>query len=73
MVARHSGPVFRQNFAGKFLNLAEGNGFKTAGALKAEGEAANSAEQVKDAQLIHITLPALKCRREGPHLSPAMR
>jgi len=39
---------------GVSLNLTEGNGFKSSGALKAEGEAADTAKEVKDFEwLIH--------------------
>jgi len=65
--------MFRQNFAWKFFNLAESDSGEATRALKAKGKSAYSAKQVQYAQLVHITLPALKCRREGPHLSPAMR
>lgn len=43
-------PVFRQHAPAEWVNLAEGDGFESARALKAKAEAANSAEQVKHAQ-----------------------
>jgi hypothetical protein len=49
--------VFRQNAAGKVFDFAEGDGFETARALKAEAKAAYAAEQVKEAQLTHLHTP----------------
>jgi hypothetical protein len=45
--------MLRQHAAGERFNLAEGDGFKAARALKAKAETANAAEQVKDAKLLH--------------------
>ncbi|MFZ2648628.1 MAG: hypothetical protein WA210_00855 [Burkholderiaceae bacterium] len=47
LMARHVGPVFLQHRAAVRLDLAEGDGAH-AGALQAEGEAADAAEQVED-------------------------
>ena len=58
MIARHLRPVFRQYAAGKFFDLAEGHGLETARALKAEGEASDTGEQVQEAKLAHAPTPS---------------
>lgn len=47
--------MLAENFAGKFLNLAERDCFKTTRAFKAKAETADAAEQIEDAQLSHGT------------------
>ncbi len=54
IVNRNLRPVLGKNLTGKGLDLAEGDGFKAARALKTKGEAANPAEQIKDSQLAHL-------------------
>jgi hypothetical protein len=41
-MARDAWPVLCEHFAAVRLNLAEGDGFKSAGAFKSEAKAANS-------------------------------
>jgi hypothetical protein len=40
--------MFCQYFAGKFFNLAEGNGFKAARPLKAKAKSADAAEKIEN-------------------------
>ena len=54
-VDRCARPMLRQNAAREFLDLAEGDSFKSARAFKAKAEAADAAEQVKDAKLVGKT------------------
>ena len=42
--------MFRQNAAGEGFDFAKGNRFKATRPLKAKAEAADAAEEVKDAQ-----------------------
>jgi hypothetical protein len=49
-------PVFCQHAPAEWVDLAEGDGFEAARALKAKAETANAAEQVKNAELAHNTL-----------------
>jgi hypothetical protein len=53
MIAQHLRPMFRQHAAGKFLDLAKGDRFKTASAFQPKAETADTAEQVEDAQFAH--------------------
>jgi len=54
---RHIRPVFRQDLAWVFLDLAERDGFKAASGLKPKAEAADTAEQVENFEFaIHLTL-----------------
>ena len=46
VIAGHLWPVFRQHPARERFDLAEGNGLKTARALKAKAETANAAKQI---------------------------
>jgi hypothetical protein len=48
--------MFLENVHAKQVLFAEGHGFEAASALQAEAETANSAEQVKHAELAHNTL-----------------
>jgi hypothetical protein len=59
--AWHVWPPFSQDSAREWLNLAEGNGFKSASHFSADAEAANSAEKVEKA----------KFHDRGPHLRAA--
>src|SRR3546814_5150166 len=52
MIARHLGPIFLEYTAGKFLDLAERDGFKSASPLKTKREAADAGEAIKDFQLV---------------------
>ena len=47
--------MFRQHAAGERFDFAEGDSFKAARAFKAKAEAADAAEQVKDAKLVGKT------------------
>ena len=47
--------MLRQHAAGEWFDFAEGDSFKSARAFKPEGEAADAAEQVKDAKLVGKT------------------
>ena len=52
LVLRHVGPVLLQHGAAVRVDLAEGDGAEASGALKAEAEAANAAEQVENPELV---------------------
>lgn len=77
--------MLRQNLAWVFFNLAESHGFKAARALKAEGETTDAAEQVQEAQLVHLSdalaasaisslaIQSLKSQNRGFRDVPLMR
>lgn len=63
-IARHLWPVFRQDTAGEFFNLAECDRLEPASALKAQRKSANTGKQIEHAQLVHQNHPhALAIRR----------
>ena len=57
--------MFRQDTAGEWFNLAEGDRLKSARAFKAKGEPADTAEKIKDAQL-HDVAPSTEHTRTTP-------
>jgi hypothetical protein len=77
-------PVLCQHAARVFFNLAERHGFKSTRALKAKREATNAAEQVQEAQLVHLdalaasaisslAIQSLKSQNRGFRDVPLMR
>jgi hypothetical protein len=60
--------VLRQNLAGERLDFAEGDGFEPAGLFQSKAEAADPAEQIKDAEGAHAA-PAEK-RRASSAITP---
>lgn len=64
MVARHLRPVFRQNAAGKILNLAKRYSLEPASALKPQRKAPDARKQIEHTQFTHC--PALSERGRGP-------
>jgi hypothetical protein len=57
---RHIRPVFRQDLAWVFLDLAERHGFKAASGLKPEAEAADAGEQVQYFEFVIQRIPRRK-------------
>jgi hypothetical protein len=71
IVAGDVRPVLCEDFAGELFDFAERDCFKAivcgtfqCGALQPKGEAANSAEQIEEAQLCHSAIPIIV---RGPH------
>ena len=52
--------------SGVSLNLTEGNGFKSSGALKAEGESTDTAEEIKDFEFFMVVF-----QNDGSQSSPS--
>jgi hypothetical protein len=50
--------VLCQDLAGVFLDLAEGDGFKSTSALKAKAKSADTAEEIEDSELAHRLSPS---------------
>lgn len=55
VINRNLGPVLCQYFAGEGFDLTEGDRLETAGPFQPEREAADAAEQVKDAQPARVS------------------
>jgi hypothetical protein len=55
IIAGHLWPMFLQDLAGEFLDLAEGDCFKAASALQAKGEATYAGKEIENFQLLHFS------------------
>ena len=64
-VDRHVWPMLPQHPAREFLNFAEGDGRKSARALKTKAEPTDTGEQIKHPQ--HHTTHATSARQAAPH------